>query len=273
MRIETGPGEPSPGIQGPPKPGSRALPGRYVALRAAAVATLLFGVGSGTGFGADKPMPDPDAAGLSLSERSAALLDRIRVEQARLTTLEAEFVQRRESEFLAEPEDSRGTFAYRAPDLVRWDYLEPKPVSMVIHDNEMLTWYKDLGKAERLKVGRVSSQVFRYLNASGSLESLMKYFFVTTSFPKESSEPYQIELAPRYARIKKRLAGMTMWIGRDFFLPVRVRYVEVNGDVTEYRFEKLKRNGAIPPARFDLALPPGVEVKTIDLDRSGKAEP
>lgn len=240
---------------------------------AISVALLLLAAGPGAVRADEKPAPDPDAPGLSLSDRSAALLDRIRAEQARLSSLEADFFQRRESEFLAEPEDSRGTFAYSAPDLVRWDYLEPTPVSMVIHDNEMLTWYKDLGKAERLKVGRVSSQVFRYLNASGSLESLMKYFFITTTFPPESTEPYQLELAPRYARIKKRLAGMTLWIDRAFYLPIRVRYVEVNGDVTEYRFEKLKRNGAIPAARFDLALPPGIEVKTIDLDRSGKAEP
>lgn len=219
------------------------------------------------------PLPDPDAPGLSVSDRSRLLLERIRGEQERLVSLEAEFVQQRESEFLAAPEESRGRFAYLAPDLVRWDYDEPKPVSMVIRDNEMLTWYKDLGKAERLKVGKVSSQVFRYLNASGSLESLMKYFAVTVSFPKLPTEPYRLELAPRYARIKKRLAGMSLRIDRALFLPIGVRYVESNGDVTEYRFEKLRRNGAVAAGRFDLALPPGVEVRTIDLDRSGKAEP
>ena len=66
---------------------------------------------------------------------------------------------------------------------MRWEYLAPKPVSLVIRDDEMLTWYRDLGKAEQVKVGRASSQVFRYLNASGSLETLMKYFAVTFAFP------------------------------------------------------------------------------------------
>ena len=214
-----------------------------------------------------KTRPDPDAPGLALPERSAALLDRIRLEQRELESLEADFVQRRESEFLAEPEESRGRFAYSAPDHVRWDYLSPKPVALVLDEKEMLTWYQDLGRAERVKVGRVSSQVFRYLNASGSLESLMKYFEVTISFPQAATDPYKLELLPRYARIKKRLAGMTIWIDRKLFLPARVRYVESNGDTTEYRLENLKRNGVIPAERFVLDLPPGIEVKTLDLDR------
>lgn len=221
----------------------------------------------------ENPLPDPSVPGLSLAERSSALIDRIQLEQKRLTALEADFTQRRESEFLAAPEESRGSFAYSAPDLVRWDYLEPKPVAMVIRDNEMLTWYKDLGKAERLKVGRVSSQVFRYLNASGSLESLMRYFAVTVVFPKEAAEPYRLDLLPRYARIQKRLSAMSLWIDRALFLPVQVRYVEPNGDLTEYRFANLKRNGAILASRFELELPQGVEVKVIDLDRGGPAEP
>ncbi|MGE4188287.1 MAG: outer membrane lipoprotein carrier protein LolA [Thermoanaerobaculia bacterium] len=216
-------------------------------------------------------LPDPDQPGLSTSKRAAALLDRVQAEQKQLTSLEADFVQRRESEFLASPEESRGTFAYRAPDLVRWDYLAPSPLSLVIRDDEMLTWYKDLGKAERVKVGRASSQVLRYLNASGSLDSLMKYFTVTIAFP-DGDEPYRLDLTPRYARIQKRLKGMTLWIARDSFLPVRVRYVEASGDLTEYRFEAMRRNREIPLEQFELEIPAGVEIQEVDLDRDRPAK-
>jgi outer membrane lipoprotein carrier protein len=237
-------------------------------LRGAILAVLFVGAGSASAERASpKPPPDPETPGLALPERSAALIERIQIEQKALETLEAEFVQRRESEFLTHPEESRGRFAYRAPDRVRWDYLTPKPVALVLDDKEMVTWYQDLGKAERVKVGRVSSQVFRYLNASGSLENLMKYFAVTITFSRAPGEPYRLELQPRYTRIKKRLSGMTIWIDRKLFLPVRVRYIESNGDTTEYRFESLRRNSPIPDGRFDLALPQGVEVKEVDLDR------
>jgi len=227
--------------------------------------------------GDNEKLPDPEAPGLTLALRSEALVDRIRFEQKHLRTLEAEFIQDRVSEFLAEPEESRGAFAYSAPDLVRWDYLTPKPVSLVIREDEMLTWYRDLGKAEKVKVGRASSQVFRYLNASGSLDTLTKYFAVTFAFPPAgtagAAEPYRLDLAPRFARIRKRLAAMTLWIDRKLFLPVRVRYVEANGDTTEYRFENLRRNGEIPATRFELAIPSDVEVRVVDLDRGRDSKP
>jgi outer membrane lipoprotein carrier protein len=241
--------------------------------------TLAFGsaLAPQAAWGDEEKVPNPDAPGLTLAARSEALVDRIRYEQKHLRTLEADFVQDRVSEFLAAPEESRGAFAYSAPDLVRWDYLAPKPVSLVIKEDEMLTWYKDLGKAERVKVGRASSQVFRYLNASGSLDTLMKYFAVTFAFPAAGTdgvrEPYRLDLAPRFARIRKRLAAMSLWIDRDLFLPVRVRYVEVNGDTTEYRFVHLRRNVEIPQSRFELAIPKEVSISVIDLDRGTTAKP
>ena len=235
---------------------------------------------TGAARGAEDKVPDPEAPGLTLAARSEALLDRVRFEQKRLRSLEADFVQFRVSEFLAAPEESKGSFAYSAPDLVRWDYASPSPVSMVIREDEMLTWYKDLGKAEKVKVGRASSQVFRYLNASGSLDTLMKYFAVTFAFPPAAQagsagavEPYRLDLAPRFARIRKRLAAMSLWIDRELFLPVRVRYVEANGDTTEYRFDHLRRNGEVPLSRFELAIPKEVEIRVVDLDREREAKP
>src|SRR5687768_17178394 len=65
--------------------------------------------------------PDPDAPGLSVDKRLQALVERVKLEQRQLRTLEADFVQRRESEFLAQPEVARGTFSYAAPDRVRWE--------------------------------------------------------------------------------------------------------------------------------------------------------
>ena len=66
---------------------------------------------------------------------------------------------------------------------------------------------------------------------------------------------------------------MSLWIDRKLFLPVRVRYVEANGDTTEYRFENLRRNGEIPSTRFELAIPPDVEVRVVDLDRGRDSKP
>jgi len=243
-------------------------------LRKTPLVLLLVAAGAAAAAAAPAPetaaKPDPAAPGLSLGERFQALVDRVQLEQREISTLAADFEQVKTSEFLAATEESRGTVTFASPDKVRWEYVAPKPISLVIRDDWMLTWYRDLGRAERVKVGRLSTQVLQYMNASGSLESLLKYFRATASFP-DGDEPYKLELEPRFARVARRLASMTLWIDRELFVPIRVRYGEPNGDVTEYRLSNLKVNEPVAPGRFEIELPPGVEVREIDLDR-GRAQ-
>ncbi len=213
--------------------------------------------------------PDPTDHTLTGKQRVEALMDRVKAAQKDVRTLEASFVQRQDSSMLVEPDVSRGVFSYSAPDDVRWEYQSPKPISVVIDGEHMTTWYRDLDRAERLKVGRYSNQVLKYLGASGSLETLLEYFKVRVAFPQGSDQPYRIELLPRYARIAKRLQSMTLWIDPQRFLPVGLKYVAADGDVTEYQFHDLKVNEDIPAERFRLDLPKNVEVREVDLDRQG----
>lgn len=215
-------------------------------------------------------LPDPTDASLSAAERLRALVDRVKLEQRGLETLEAQFVQRQESSMLVEPEISRGEFSYAAPDRVRWEYKTPNPISVVIDGTEMTTWYRDLGRAETIKVGRYSNQVFKYLGASGSLDTLLDYFRVTVTFPGRPGEPYTLDLLPRYSRIAKRLESMTLSLDPRNYLPVHLKYVAADGDVTEYTFRDFKVNAGIPADRFRLQLNDGVKLKRLDFDRSGR---
>lgn len=210
-------------------------------------------------------VPDPLAAGLTGPQRLQALVDRVKLEQRRLKTLEARFVQQQESSMLAAPEESKGTFSYAAPDKVRWEYQSPSPITVVIRGDQMTTWYRDLKRAETLKVGRYSNQVFKYLGASGSLQTLLEYFTVRLKLPEKTGEPYRLELIPKYQRVSKRLKGMTLWIDDGTFFPSRLKYVEADGDTVEYQFSDMKRNAPIPAERFVLKLPPGVEARVVNV--------
>jgi outer membrane lipoprotein-sorting protein len=249
----------------PPLSSLAAPPAARVARRLALVLALgALGAGAAGALPAASERPDPDADGLTATQRLDALVERVKWEQRHLESLEADFEQEKTSEFLAAPEVSHGTITYLRPDRVRWEYAAPKPITLVLDGDEMLVWYRDLGRAERMRVGRVSTQVFHYLSAGGSLESLLGYFSVTFT-PPAGDGPYRLELKPRYSRIAKRLTSMTLWIDRRLYLPVRVRYVEPNGDSTDYRLENLRPDAPVDPARFALKLPDGVEVRSVDL--------
>lgn len=239
---------------------------RAVSTTLAVLSILLFLAPAGAAPAAGPP--DPDAPGLSTSQRLDALFERVRVEQKALRSMEARFVQRKESELLVEPEESRGSFSYLAPDRVRWEFVSPNPMTVVIDDQRMTTWYRDLKRAEVLSVGRYSEQILQYLGASGTLETLLDYFRVQAAFPRDPAAPYRLSLDPRYPRIAKRIQSMDVWIDRERFVPVALRYVEPDGDVTEYRFSDIQINAEIPPERFELDLPSDVKRRRVAADRS-----
>ncbi len=211
------------------------------------------------------PMPDPSDSTLGAAARVEALLAQIKHRQASLESLEAHFVQTKQSALLMSPEESRGSFSYRAPDEARWEFTAPNQTVMVVRRGEMLTWYRDLGTAERVSIGEHSARVEQYLSATNSIDRLQRYFDLATAFPTDSERPYRIELTPRYERVAKRVKKMTIWFDRDRYVPVRMSYEEPDGDITDLIFEQVEINGELPDERFDLALPDDVEMKTIEL--------
>lgn len=218
---------------------------------------------------AAQELPDPRDPDLAPDQRLNVLVERMRREQESLSTLQADFVQTKESSMLLEPAEASGTFYYAAPDRVRWEYRTPDPISMVIANDRMTTWYRDLDRAEEVDVGRQSQKILEYLGAGSSLATLLEYFEVRLHQPQDESAPLELELEPRFERVAKRLSGMRLWIDPKLYLPVRLRYVEADGDVTDYRFSDFRLNREIADERFELELPESVAVRRIDLNRRG----
>ncbi len=212
--------------------------------------------------GIEAPVTDLSDERLSSGERFDALISQIKAKQSELQSLEASFVQTKQSMLLLEPEVSKGSFAYQAPNNARWEFTEPNNTVMVINDGEMLTWYRDLGTAERLAVDKHTSQIEQYLAATNSVERLRRYFDFTAAFPKDG-RPYRIELTPRFSRVAKRLTSMTIWFDREQFVPVRLNYEEPDGDTTEFVFEQVRVNLELPSDRFEIELPGDVRISTI----------
>jgi len=236
---------------------------RFVALFAACVCALVLQ----TPVSAQGDLPHPRQENLSPSDRLEALIERVRLAQKGVETLESEFVQRKESAMLVEPVETRGVFFFSAPDRVRWEYETPNPISILIDHDEMTTWYRDIQQAEHVSVGRQSHRVLEFLGAGSSMDELLEYFNLTLTLPLDTSEPYMLELKPRFEKVAKRISGMTVWVDPENFLPARLRYLEADGDITDFSFHRLRINAGVPEERFRLEMPKSVEVRHLELDR------
>jgi outer membrane lipoprotein-sorting protein len=87
-----------------------------------------------------------------------AVIDRVVESQHAVRTLQADFVLIKRSELLLEAIESSGVFLYRAPDLVRWNYLRPDSMVVLFSDDTVTTYHPQQSRAERLKEPRRASQ-------------------------------------------------------------------------------------------------------------------
>ena len=211
-----------------------------------------------------KPAPVADAIdALEGGAKLDAVIDRVVGSQRAVRTLQANFVQLKRSELLLEAVESSGVFLFRAPDLVRWNYLRPDSMIVLFADDTVTTYHPQQSYAERLKVSGKQRRFVRVIAGTQPLDDLTQNFAVTLADPGGET-PYRLTLRPVTSMLKKRLRSVEIEVDRTLFLPVMVEYTEVDGDSTRYEFRNLVINAPIDDSKFRLNLGSGVRLQTLD---------
>jgi outer membrane lipoprotein carrier protein len=214
---------------------------------------------------ADAPASLDDLVG---ADKVHALIDGIVARQRALTSMRAQFVQHKASSLLLEPMESRGEFRFRAPDRVRWDYVEPEPMVVLFSADVLTTFHPERKLAERVKLSKRHRRFVRVLAGTQPLDELTTNFSVTLR-DSGAPAPYRLVLEPTHAMIKKRLESVVLEVDRELLLPTIVEYHERDGDSTRYEFSSLELNPQLEASLFDLELADDVVVETIDASAGG----
>ena len=210
--------------------------------------------------------PAPKTVAIDDLEGSAkldALIERVVERQRALRTLEAEFVQLKESALLLDVVESTGRFLFRAPDLVRWDYRQPDSMVVLFAEDTVTTYHPAHARAERIKVSRKQRRFVRVLAGTQPLDDLTSHFSITLRDPGGQAH-YRLTLRPVGNMLSKKLQSVEIEVDRKLFLPVVIEYNEADGDSTRYEFKKMIINPEIDDSRFDLELGDDVKMETID---------
>ena len=75
--------------------------------------------------------------------QEADILSRIRSKAADLTTVRSDFVQETSIPMFAQPLRSKGRFAFRRPDTLLWEYVEPMREGFVLRGDQGFRWDTD----------------------------------------------------------------------------------------------------------------------------------
>ncbi len=220
------------------------------------------------------------------------LLARMDEVHARLSTLSIDFVQVKTVALLKAPVTSEGHFYYTKPDRICWEYGGEDAMIMVLNGDTMTMYYPDLKQADILDISRFRNRVFRTLSLGQSSKVLKKqyrlslvaglspddeanrkrylpkeYFSLGDDVPRFTRTLYILELIPKKRRIAKRMSKIHLWIEEGRWLPVMLRYEQRNGDTNAMVFRTIRVNEEIPESRYQIELPPDVEISH-RIDRS-----
>ena len=75
-------------------------------------------------------------------------------------TISSDFVQYKHLDFLDNDIETSGKLAFKAPDLVKWEYVNPFEYSVLFKDNQL--FINDEGKKSNIDIG--SNKLFKQLN-------------------------------------------------------------------------------------------------------------
>ena len=160
----------------------------------------------------------PDLSKLPPAEKLAALLERFGSFQKGLKTLQADFVQTRNSSLLAHESVSRGRLFFEAPDQIRWEYESPLRMTVLIAGGVAVTYRPEEKRAERVEVSRMQRRVFHFLSARKPLDELKRYFSFTFKDPGPPGD-YELILDPTSRHVRRRVKSLAVEIDRTRLLP------------------------------------------------------
>ncbi len=91
---------------------------------------------------------------------ATALRTKVKAQAKITTTVSSDFTQYKHLDFLSNDIESKGTLAFKAPDIVKWEYTTPFSYAVLFKDEKL--FINDNGAKSDMDLG--SNKVFKQLN-------------------------------------------------------------------------------------------------------------
>ncbi|MEW5900645.1 MAG: outer membrane lipoprotein carrier protein LolA [Acidobacteriota bacterium] len=176
---------------------------------------------------------------------------------ASLRSLQADFEQSYYPASISTPLLETGKFYFQKPDLMRWEYQAPEPMTYLYKEGLVLAYYPEENQLYRhaLSPEEKDSTIFSVLTGGAKLED--NYVLEAADFPSENLNPVQLKLTPKpegeFSYILLETDSRTWLIATAVFF-------DWAGNKNEFRFRRVKVNPRLTPRTFALDIPPDCEV-------------
>ena len=175
--------------------------------------------------------------------------ERLRRDSSRISTISADFVQKKFMKILSKPLVSEGKFYYTAPDSIRWEYSQPIKSVVISDKGNTKRYIVSGGKMVEDKTGGAQAMKIVLDEVAGWMSGKFTSNPSFTATLKEGSNT-QITLTP----VGKSMAGMIekieITVARKDASIKSVRIVESATAETRIDFQHVVINQEIQPSVF-----------------------
>lgn len=165
-----------------------------------------------------------------------------------IQTLRANFIQERTSTLLNEKSTSEGLLLYKAVNSLRWEYIKPMPMALVLNGNEVWLVNENGASNSSKMFKQLANLIISTINGEGLTDSKN---FKTNYYidPKDKNVVYA-ELIPINRRIKEFYNLIRIKIRTADYLASEILLEEKSGDTTRIILSDKKINLAINATSF-----------------------
>jgi outer membrane lipoprotein-sorting protein len=184
-----------------------------------------------------KSMKDTTALKLKIESMSKAT-----------NSIESDFIQEKNLSMLSEKIISKGHFAFKKDNLLRWEYMTPSKYLIVINKEKVMI--KDEKKTSKYDMN--SNKVFKEINDI-MVSSVQGTIFKSNKFKTnyfESEKFYKLELIPQDKNMKATFKKINLYFDKSVTSVAKMEMVEANEDVTLLDFSNKKLNAPIADNLF-----------------------
>lgn len=149
-------------------------------------------------------------------------------------TIQSNFTQYKHLDFLSNDIITQGKMAFKAPNMVKWEYVKPFEYSVIFKDDKLSI--NDSGSKSNVDLG--NSTLFKKLNEL-IINSVKGNLFQDSDFSMDyfkSPNYYKVIFIPKDEKIKSYIASFILFFDKEHADVLEVKMVEPSKDFTRIVF-------------------------------------
>ena len=196
-------------------------------------------------------------AGAGSQLTAAEVLEQLQAKAETLKSLQGNFEQRKFSRLLITPMESEGRLFWQPPGRLRWEVVQPAPLTLVAQGERIMILYPDLKKASLYRQPFGGGLLERITGATDDPEAFQRQYRIQVALVARggSGRWIQMTMEPKSARRARYFKRLEIKIDPNTWLPGEISIQESSKDWTVIHLSNLQENTELPDGLFSVQPP------------------